>query len=108
MIDSQELPSVLLVDLTQFDIINGITISGQCCDGSMSSNNCSSTLSCNLYTIVCLDFVYSGLQANWTFCPLGSQSFRVTINNIDSLNFHLISNASTFLPLQFPLALISD
>ncbi|CAF4664359.1 unnamed protein product [Rotaria sp. Silwood1] len=107
-IDSQELPSVLLVDLTQFDIINGITISGQCCDGSMSSNNCSSTLSCNLYTIVCLDFVYSGLQANWTFCPLGSQSFRVTINNIDSLNFHLISNASTFLPLQFPLALISD
>ncbi|CAF0877176.1 unnamed protein product [Rotaria sp. Silwood1] len=107
-IDSQELPSVLLVDLTQFDIINGITISGQCCDGSMSSNNCSSTLSCNLYTVVCLDFVYSGLQANWTFCPLGSQSFRVTINNIDSLNFHLISNASTFLPLQFPLALISD
>ncbi|CAF0762583.1 unnamed protein product [Rotaria sp. Silwood1] len=107
-IDSQELPSVLLVDLTQFDIINGITISGQCCDGSMSSNNCSSTLSCNLYTIVCLDFVYSGLQANWTFCPLGSQSFRVTINNSDSLNFHLISNASTFLPLQFPLALISD
>ncbi|CAF3387595.1 unnamed protein product [Rotaria sp. Silwood1] len=107
-IDSQELPSVLLVDLTQFDIINGITISGQCCDGSMSSNNCSSTLSCNLYTVVCLDFVYSGLQANWTFCPLGSQSFRVTINNSDSLNFHLISNASTFLPLQFPLALISD
>ncbi|CAF3380446.1 unnamed protein product [Rotaria sp. Silwood1] len=53
-------------------------------------------------------YIRSGLQANWTFCPLGSQSFRVTINNIDSLNFHLISNASTFLPLQFPLALISD
>ncbi|CAF3582391.1 unnamed protein product [Rotaria sordida] len=107
-IDCQQSPSVLLVDVTQFDIINNIAIAGQCCDGSIPSGNCSSILSCNLYTIVCLDFVYSGLQTNWTFCPLGSKSFRVTINNTNSLNFHLISNAAIFLPLQFPLALISD
>jgi len=53
-------------------------------------------------------FYFSGLQTNWTFCPLGSQSFRVTINNTGSLNFYSISNVATFLPLQFPLALIPD
>ncbi|CAF4375250.1 unnamed protein product, partial [Rotaria socialis] len=57
-IDCQDSPSILLVDLTQFDMKNALTISGQCCDGSIPLGNCSSALSCNLYTIVCLDFVY--------------------------------------------------
>ncbi|CAF2104402.1 unnamed protein product [Rotaria magnacalcarata] len=107
-IDCQDSPAILLVDLTQFDMKNALTVSGQCCDGSIPLGNCSSTLSCNLYTIVCLDFVYSGLQTNWTFCPLGSKSFRLAVNYSDSLNFYLTSDASTFLPLQFPLVLMSD
>ena len=52
--------------------------------------------------------LFSDLQANWTFCPLGSRSFRITINNTDSFNYHLIPSAATFFPLQFPLILISD
>jgi hypothetical protein len=55
-----------------------------------------------------LYFCFSGLLANWTFCPLGSQAFRVTINTTNSLNFHLTANGAAVLPLQLPLALIPD
>jgi hypothetical protein len=53
-------------------------------------------------------FHSSGLQAIWTICPLGSNSLRVTINNLGTLNFYSLSNVATLLPLQFPLPLISD
>jgi hypothetical protein len=55
-----------------------------------------------------LFFYFSGLQTSWTFCPLGSRSFEITINNTGSINFYSISNVATLLPLQFPLAAIPD
>lgn len=52
--------------------------------------------------------LFSGLQTNWAFCPLGSNSFRVTVNNTGSFSFYSVNNLATFLPLQFPLASLSD
>ena len=52
--------------------------------------------------------LFSGLQTNWASCPLGSNSFRVTVNNTGSINFYSFTNVATFLPLQFPLASISE
>jgi hypothetical protein len=53
-------------------------------------------------------FCFSGLQTNWTICPLGSKAFQVTINTTGSINFYLIPNAAALLPLQFPLTSIAD
>ena len=53
-------------------------------------------------------FFFSGAQTNWAFCPLGSNSFRVTVNNTGSFNFYSVNNVATFLPLPFPLASLSD
>jgi hypothetical protein len=50
----------------------------------------------------------SGLQTNWSVCPLGSAAFRVTINNTNTVTFRSISNPGVLLPLQFPLTLVSD
>ncbi|CAF1204774.1 unnamed protein product [Adineta ricciae] len=106
-INCQDAPSSLQIDLTQLNILSRITVAGQCCDGTIYMGTCS-TSTCNLYMIICLDFVYSGLQTNWTYCPLGSRSFRTMINNTGLVNFHSLTDVAPFLPFQFPLISIPD
>ncbi|CAF2376052.1 unnamed protein product [Rotaria sp. Silwood2] len=108
-IGCQESPSILLVDLLQFHNPTGITTNGQCCDGSFpSSSFCPMSTSCHLNTIVCLDFINSELQTNWTLCPLGTKSIRTKINNTNLFNYYSIKNLTDILPLQFELPQIND
>ncbi|CAF3399711.1 unnamed protein product [Rotaria socialis] len=108
-IDCQESPSILLVNLLQFHNSKGITSNGQCCDGSFPlSDHCPISISCHLNTIVCLDFINSETQTNWTICPLGTKSIRTKINTTNLFNYYAIEDTDDLLPLQFELPPISD
>ncbi|CAF3578872.1 unnamed protein product [Adineta steineri] len=108
-VDCQESSSILLVDLLQFHNPTGITVNGQCCDGSFpSANFCPMSISCNLYTIVCLDLINSEIQSNWTSCPLGIKSTQIKANSTSLFNYYTIENITNIFPLQFQLPQIND
>lgn len=49
-------------------------------------------------------FYLSGIETNWTSCPLGKKSIEIKINNTSLFNYY----SNKVLPLQFELPQIND